>query len=59
MDDNVYFSHSAQLFDALLRVGAPVDFVPLFGASHMVADRELSGALQARYLRFFSEHLQP
>jgi dipeptidyl-peptidase-4 len=57
MDDNVYFSHSAQLFDALLRSGAEVDFVPLFGATHMVADRELSGALQARYLRFFMEHL--
>ena len=59
MDDNVYFSHSVQLFDALLRAGAPVEFIPLFGASHMVADRELSGALQARYLRFFTEHLRP
>jgi dipeptidyl-peptidase-4 len=59
VDDNVYFSHSAQLFDRLLRAGAPVEFIPLFGASHMVADRELSGALQARYLRFFVEHLRP
>jgi dipeptidyl-peptidase-4 len=59
VDDNVYFSHAARLFDRLLRAGAPVEFIPLFGASHMVADRELSGALQARYLRFFVEHLRP
>lgn len=57
MDDNVYFSHSVQLFDQALRLGAPVEFLPLFGATHMVADRELSGALQARYLSFFAEHL--
>lgn len=57
-DDNVYFTHAIRLSDALLRAGRPHELVALSGATHMVADPEMTRALAIRTAQFFAEHLQ-
>ncbi len=37
-DDNVYFTHSLQLAEALARADRPFTFIPLIGQTHLVAD---------------------
>jgi dipeptidyl-peptidase-4 len=37
-DDNVYFTHSLQLAEALARANRPFTFIPLLGQTHLVAD---------------------
>ena len=57
-DDNVYFTHSIKMSDALLRAGKPHVFLPLSGFTHMVADPSTTRALQARIVGFLLERLQ-
>jgi dipeptidyl-peptidase-4 len=57
-DDNVYFTHSLKLTDALFRAGRAYEFLVLPGFTHMVPDAAVQSALQERILRFFAAHLQ-
>lgn len=57
-DDNVYFLHSTKLVDRLLHEGRQVDFLPLPGSTHMVADPDLSAILNLRQIDYFIQHLQ-
>lgn len=57
-DDNVYFVHALKMSDALLRSGAPHEFVVLAGSTHMVADPNVASALQSRVMRFLSAGLR-
>ena len=57
-DDNVYFVHALKMSDALLRSGAPHEFVVLAGSTHMVADPHVASALQSRVMRFLSASLR-
>ena len=41
-DDNVYFTHSLKLGEALARAGRPFTFIPLLDQTHLVADPERS-----------------
>jgi dipeptidyl-peptidase-4 len=41
-DDNVYFTNSLQLAEALARAGRPFTFIPLLGQTHLVADPQRS-----------------
>ncbi len=53
-DDNVYFTHSVRLAEALARANRPVTFIPLIGQTHLVADPEhslLQWRLTAEFLR--------
>jgi len=58
-DDNVYFTHSAKLADALLRAGRDFDFLPLAGQTHAVTDPEVVVPMHRRIASFFREHLGP
>jgi len=57
-DDNVYFVHTLELADALLRAGRDFSLVPLPGSTHMVADPAEARALQERIARFLFDHLR-
>lgn len=57
-DDNVYFTHTARLSDALLRAGRPHTVIPLSGATHMVGDPEMTRALAIGRAQFFNRHLR-
>ncbi len=56
-DDNVYFTHSLDLAQALFRAGKPFDMLPLAGFTHMVPDPVVKKALAHRVYDFFREHL--
>lgn len=56
-DDNVYFRHSLQLADALMRHGKDFEMVPLGGATHRVSDAEAWVQMQLRMVRFLKKHL--
>lgn len=56
-DDNVYFTHAVKLSDALLRAGRDHEFLPLSGFTHMVADPDMTRALETHVVRFFDRHL--
>ncbi|HWV39765.1 MAG TPA: DPP IV N-terminal domain-containing protein [Vulgatibacter sp.] len=56
-DDNVYFSHSLRLSDALFRAGKPHEFLPLAGFTHMVPDPLVTTRLYDRIVSFFAQHL--
>ena len=56
-DDNVYFSHSMKLSDALFRAGKPHDFLPLSGFTHMVPDPLVTKRLYGRIASWLLEHL--
>jgi dipeptidyl-peptidase-4 len=56
-DDNVYFTHSLRLADALFRAGREADLLPLAGLTHMVADPLLAGRLNGRIARFLQDAL--
>lgn len=58
-DDNVYFVHALKMSDALLRAGAAHEFVVLAGSTHMVADPDVSRALQGRIMQFLADGLTP
>jgi dipeptidyl-peptidase-4 len=56
-DDNVYFTHSIQLCDALQRAGKPFEFLPLTGFTHMVTDPLITERLEERIAGFFIREL--
>jgi dipeptidyl-peptidase-4 len=56
-DDNVYFTHSLKLTQALFRAGKPFEFLPLAGFTHLVPDPVVKRALSRRVLDFFRENL--
>jgi dipeptidyl-peptidase-4 len=56
-DDNVYFTHSLELSQALFRAGKPFEMLPLAGFTHMVPDPVVKRALSRRVLEFFRSNL--
>ena len=56
-DDNVYFSHSLKLCDALFRAGKPFEFVPLPDYTHMATDPVSVTELNRRTIEHFERHL--
>jgi dipeptidyl-peptidase-4 len=57
VDDNVLFTHSVKLCDALFRAGRPFEFLPLSGFTHMVPDPVVTSRLHARIADFFRQNL--
>ena len=57
-DDNVFFSHSLILSDALFREGKTHDFVPLINFTHLVSDPVVVTQLYTRITRFFQQHVK-
>jgi len=55
-DDNVYFTHTLKLTDALFRAGRPYDLLLLPG-THMVSDPEQNFHRWTRVIDFFNVHL--
>lgn len=56
-DDNVYFTHSIQLANALYRAGKPFEFLPLSGFTHMVTDPVVTEMLETRIADFMKREL--
>jgi dipeptidyl-peptidase 4 len=56
-DDNVYFTHSLALSQALFRAGKPFELLPLAGFTHLVPDPVVKKALSRRVLEFFRKNL--
>ncbi len=56
-DDNVYFTHSLQLAEALARAGRPFNFIPLLGQTHLVADPTRSLLEWNRTVEFLRDKL--
>jgi dipeptidyl-peptidase-4 len=56
-DDNVYFTHSLDLSQALFRAGKPFELLPLAGFTHQVPDPVVKKALSRRVLEFFRKNL--
>ncbi|MCA9608255.1 MAG: DPP IV N-terminal domain-containing protein [Myxococcales bacterium] len=57
-DDNVYFSHSLKLQNAMFRVGRPSELLALSGLTHMVPEPVVMTRLQERVIGFFEEQLR-
>ncbi|MBX3273616.1 MAG: DPP IV N-terminal domain-containing protein [Sandaracinaceae bacterium] len=57
-DDNVYFSHSLKLQNALFRAGRPGELLALSGLTHMVPDPLVMTRLEERVIGFFERHLR-
>ncbi len=56
-DDNVYFTHSLKLADALFRAGKPFEFLPLAGYTHMLPDPLVTRRLYTRIMSFLEAGL--
>jgi dipeptidyl-peptidase-4 len=56
-DDNVYFTHTLELSQALFRAGRPFELLPLAGFTHLVPDPVVKKALSRRVLDFFRKNL--
>ena len=56
-DDNVYFTHSIKMADALTRAGKKFEFLPLAGQTHMVTQPALVKEINARMVEFFKREL--
>jgi dipeptidyl-peptidase-4 len=56
-DDNVYFDHSLKLVEGLFRRGAPFEFVPLVGHTHLPVDPEIRARVHLRIAAFLVAHL--
>jgi dipeptidyl-peptidase-4 len=56
-DDNVYFTHTLKMHDALFRAGKPHELLVLSGFTHMVPDPDVTTRLYERIVLFFKEHL--
>jgi dipeptidyl-peptidase-4 len=56
-DDNVWFSHTLRLADALLRAGRPFLLLPVGGATHMVPDPVASRRVKEASVAFLATHL--
>lgn len=58
-DDNVYFTHSLKMSNALFRAGKPHDFLALSDFTHLVADPLVTTRLYGRIVDFFTRNLNP
>jgi dipeptidyl-peptidase 4 len=56
-DDNVYFTHTLKLSDALFKAGKPHSVLPLANFTHMVPDPLVNQRLWERIATFFQETL--
>ncbi len=56
-DDNVYFTHSLKMAEALFRAGRPYDLLVLPGFTHMVPEPEVTMRLNERIVRHFIDNL--
>jgi len=56
-DDNVHFSESLLLADALFRAGKKFEFLPLAGTTHIIAEPGLQVRDWQRVYAFFEENL--
>lgn len=56
-DDNVHFSETLLLADALFRAGRRFELLPLAGQTHMMADPAVQARSWERIFAFFREHL--
>ena len=56
-DDNVYFSHTLKLSDALFRAGKKHCVLPLTNFTHMVPDPLVTQRLWERIAQWFKETL--
>jgi dipeptidyl-peptidase-4 len=56
-DDNVHFSESLLLADALFRAGRPYEFLPMRAQTHMFYEPELMVRYWSRLFDFFTAHL--
>jgi dipeptidyl-peptidase-4 len=56
-DDNVYFTHSLKLVDALFRAGIHFEFLPLPGFTHLVPEPLASRRLYDRMMEHFARNL--
>jgi dipeptidyl-peptidase-4 len=56
-DDNVYFTNSLKLTDALARAGRPFELMPLVGVTHQLVDPKVSEMVWVRAASFLREHL--
>jgi dipeptidyl-peptidase-4 len=56
-DDNVYFSHSLKISNALFRAGRHHELLALGDFTHMVADPAVTRRLYERIMSFLSRHL--
>jgi dipeptidyl-peptidase 4 len=56
-DDNVYFDHSLRLVEALFKAGAPFEFLPLVGHTHLPADPAVVAQEHLRIAAFLRRHL--
>ena len=57
-DDNVLFTHSLKMADALFRAGKPFDFLPLSGFTHIVPEPVVSERLYTRMMDFFQRNVR-
>jgi dipeptidyl-peptidase-4 len=57
-DDNVFFSHSLTMSNALFRAGKPHIFLPLIDFTHMVSDPIINSNLYSQMLQFFIQHVK-
>jgi dipeptidyl-peptidase-4 len=57
VDDNVYFLHALKLSQALFHAGRAHRFLPLSGATHMLASPEATKRLYEQIVDFFHEHI--
>ncbi len=58
-DDNVYFTHSLKISNALFRAGKQHEFLVLSDFTHMVADPLVTERLYERIMQFFIANLKP
>ncbi|RIK62865.1 MAG: peptidase [Planctomycetota bacterium] len=56
-DDNVYFTHTLKMAEALFRAGKEYDLLVLAGFTHMVPEPEVTIRLYERIARFFKTQL--
>lgn len=58
-DDNVYFTHSIRMADALTRAGKNYEFIPLMSQTHGVASPLLIERMHQQIASFFKRNLPP
>lgn len=58
-DDNVYFTHTLKLSEALFRAGKPFDLLPLSGFTHIVPDPLVQERLWTRIVDALAAALHP
>jgi dipeptidyl-peptidase-4 len=56
-DDNVYFTNTLKLADALERAGRSFELMPLLGVTHQLADPKVSELVWTRVASFLRDHL--